>query len=75
MNRITRTVLGSGALAGLATMAPLSMDPGAAMSGKAPVRLTAACGQATSCMPYTSYVCSTFHQDYQNMKCATGCGS
>ncbi|HEV7590924.1 MAG TPA: hypothetical protein VGO40_22625 [Longimicrobium sp.] len=72
MNKLTRTILGSTTVAGLATLAPLSLDLG---QGGAVVRLTAACGQATSCVQRGGYICSTFHQDYRDYICATGCGS
>jgi hypothetical protein len=37
------------------------------------VRVNTACAQATSCAPQLNYICSTYHSDYQNYKCATGC--
>ncbi|MFL5541602.1 MAG: hypothetical protein ACJ8J0_21620 [Longimicrobiaceae bacterium] len=72
MNKLTKTLVGSTTLAGLATLAPLSLDVG---STGAAVRLTSACGQATSCVYRAGYVCSTFHQDWRDYICATGCGS
>ena len=55
----------------LALGAPLSVDPA---SPRRPVRLNEACGQATSCIPSARYICSTYHADYRDMACYTGCG-
>jgi hypothetical protein len=75
MNKLTRRLLGSTTVAGLATLAPLSLDPGAAAAGEAPVRLTAACGQATYCVRMSGYICSTLFEDYFGYMCMVGCGS
>jgi hypothetical protein len=37
------------------------------------LRGATACAQATSCAPLDDYVCSTFHQDWEDKVCYTGC--
>lgn len=39
----------------------------------APVELAGACGQASSCKKQYDYICSTYHSDYQDYTCNTGC--
>ncbi|MFL5541601.1 MAG: hypothetical protein ACJ8J0_21615 [Longimicrobiaceae bacterium] len=75
MNKLTRRLLGSTTVAGLATLAPLSLDPGSAADGGPPVRLTAACGQVMSCRIEPWYICSTHFRDWVDYMCYTGCGS
>ncbi|HEV7590925.1 MAG TPA: hypothetical protein VGO40_22630 [Longimicrobium sp.] len=74
MNKLTRRLLGSTTVAGLATLAPLSLDAGSA-GGGVPVRLTAACGQVMSCRPEPWYICSTHFRDWIDYRCNSGCGS
>lgn len=76
MQKLTKTILGSTTLAGLATLAPLSFNAGAVTTGGSPIRISEACGQyATSCKVASGYICSTAHGYIYNAICATGCGS
>lgn len=76
MNKLTKTLLSSGAVAGLATLAPLSVDAGAVTNGGSVLRINQACSQyATSCQVKSGYICSTAHGYITNAICATGCGS
>lgn len=51
-------------------LVPLSMSVGE--DGRT-FQVTEACGQATSCARLDDYICSTFHNDYFNYVCYTGC--
>ncbi|MFL5541603.1 MAG: hypothetical protein ACJ8J0_21625 [Longimicrobiaceae bacterium] len=72
MNKLTKSIVGSTTLAGLATLAPLSLDVG---STGAAVRLTTACGQAGSCVFRPGFVCVSGNIILRDYMCATGCGS
>lgn len=37
------------------------------------IRLNDACGQATECQSATTYICSTYHNDYKDYRCSKGC--
>lgn len=76
MNKLTKGIVSSTTLAGLAALAPLSLDLGAVGSGGSPVRINQACSQvSTSCKIQSGYICSTAHGYITNAICATGCGS
>jgi hypothetical protein len=66
----SRKTLSYGVIALAGVLAPFQFD---ASSGS--LRLQQACGQATSCVYATSYICSTHHNDYGNYKCSDGCTS
>jgi hypothetical protein len=73
MRAFTKAILGSTTVAGLATLAPLSLDPGAA--GASPIRLATACGQAKDCSPAANYICVKPDRNVYEQKCSSGCGS
>jgi hypothetical protein len=75
MQKRTKTLLGSTTLAGLAALAPLTMDLGAPARGESPVRLNQACGQSGTCVLAAGYVCFVNDVAYFNVKCSSGCGS
>lgn len=62
-------ILSGGVLAAALAFAPVSVAPAA----DGFIRVNEACGQATSCYTASQYICSTFHQDWVNYRCATGC--
>lgn len=65
---------GLGLVALAAAFAPVTVDPGAAVSGDVPVKLNGACAGASTCSSSYFDVCSSANGiDYQDMKCATGC--
>jgi hypothetical protein len=75
MQKRTKTILGSTTLAGLAALAPLTMDLGAPARGESPVRLNQACGQSGTCVPAPGYVCFVNGVVFFDVKCSFGCGS
>lgn len=58
------------ALAAVLAFLPVKVDPTSA----AVVSVNEACAQATSCKRSDGYICSTFHDDYEDYVCYTGCG-
>jgi|GEM_PF-4256077 len=76
MQKLTKAIISSTTLAGMASLAPISVDPGAGMSGGSPVRITEAACQSTTCeLGHPNLVCITSWGYITNAKCATGCGS
>jgi hypothetical protein len=75
MQKRTKTILGSTTIAGLAALAPLTMDLGAPARGESPVRLNQACGQGGTCMRAPGYVCFVNGVAFFDVKCSWGCGS
>jgi hypothetical protein len=75
MQKRTKTLLGSTTLAGLAALAPLSLDLGAPARGESPVRLNQACGQSGKCVPAPGYICITEWGYMPNYMFVDGAGS
>ena len=56
--------------AGFLALAPVTILP----ADGGVIAVSTACGQASSCAPLDDYVCSTFHKDWDDKVCYTGCG-
>lgn len=76
MNYLKRTLAAAGAFAVL-MLVPLTIRPASLLADGpgALFKLTEACGQATSCVQRTNYICSTHNADHNHYTCNTGCNN
>ncbi len=76
MPRMLSRLFGLTAVAGVAALAPVTMEPSA--DGAGVIRLKEACGQksgVTECVYTYNYICVTSNGNEKNYKCSQGCSS
>lgn len=60
-------------ISAIALFLPVAFSP-AQQDGQTDLALVnQACGQATECAAMENYICSTYHNDYEDYACTKGC--